>query len=379
MKEVFDGNLYLFFTYNKLNKKDIQTEKKNDFSEKYLTLLNKQFDLEITNNIGKEIQRTYLDSLDFYYLDDNESLDINKTEKAHIFISSDKITGLTIVTIVFFKTKIEISQILDRLSQNNIKICIDNKDISLEEYLKSEYDLEYLGSSKACISTNKEIDDKLYPNYFANETFDSQTMNASLKQDKYFKNTNDNIAQYNSSDLYAAKNTVIRIDKRENYPNKLKSDIIFLFIMEVLMFKECAINRANNKMLKQLTKKEKIDINELDVLYDEFSKTVAFWDISIFKYVSAQNLANELEIKFETKEKYNQYKQYQDFINNKINVKQTIELQRENMILFSIALIVFIFEVYGFLKDFSTKSYSLSISFFVLITIIFLKNWKRKT
>jgi len=340
MKEVFDGNLYLFFTYNKLNKKDIQTEKKNDFSEKYLTLLNKQFDLEITNNIGKEIQRTYLDSLDFYYLDDNESLDINKTEKAHIFISSDKITGLTIVTIVFFKTKIEISQILDRLSQNNIKICIDNKDISLEEYLKSEYDLEYLGSSKACISTNKEIDDKLYPNYFANETFDSQTMNASLKQDKYFKNTNDNIAQYNSSDLYAAKNTVIRIDKRENYPNKLKSDIIFLFIMEVLMFKECAINRANNKMLKQLTKKEKIDINELDVLYDEFSKTVAFWDISIFKYVSAQNLANELEIKFETKEKYNQYKQYQDFINNKINVKQTIELQRENMILFSIALIV---------------------------------------
>ncbi len=379
MKEVFDGNLYLFFTYNNLNKKDIQSNKKNNFSEKYLNLLNKQFDLEITSNIGKEIQRTYLDSFDFYYLDDNESLDVNKTEEAHLFMSNDKITGLTIITVIFFKTKIEISQMLDRLSQNNIKICIDNKDISLDKYLKTKYNLDYLGSNKACISANKEIDDALYPNYFANETFDSQAMNASLKPDKYFKNTNENIAQYNSSDLYAAKNTVIRIDKRKNYTNKLKSDIIFLFIMEVLMFKECAINRANNKMLKQLTKKEKIDINELDVLYDEFSKTVAFWDISIFKYISAQNLANELEIKFETKEKYDQYKQYQDFINHKINVKQTIELQQENIILFSIALIVFIFEVYGFLKDFSTKNYSLSISLFVLIIIIFLKKWKRKT
>lgn len=380
MIEEFNGNLYLFFSYNlsknnEINKKDVIG---NEFTNEYLNLLNNQFNLEITNSVGKEIKREHLGSFEFYHLDGNENLDDNMTEEGNVFISSDKLTGLTIITVVFYETQIEISQMLDRVSQNNIVILDKGIKKDLNEYLNENYNLDYLGTCKVCISTNNTINENLYPSYFANETYDSDVMSALLREDKYGKNSKNNIAQYTSSDIYSGKNTVIRIDKRKNYSNRLKSDIIFLFIIEVLMFKECAIDRATVKMIKQLSSKNSIDTTELNNLYDDFSKTISFWDIRVFKYISAQNLANELEQNFKIEDKYKQYKEYQVFLNHKINVKQSIQQEKESMILFVIAIILFIFEIYNFFKDFFPKINSLTISFFILLFIIYFKKKKKK-
>ncbi len=236
MKEEFCGNLYLFFSYSASNISKI-LEINNDKCAKisdYLDKFESQINLEITSGTSNLIKRKYVDEFNFFYLDENESIESNKTETGKLFATFDTVTNLVVVTVAFFETSIPVSQMLDRLSQNNIQIFKDNSKMQLSDYLKNKYFLEYHGSAKACLTTNNSISDEIYPYYIANETFDSSIMSATLKDEIYGKKLLENIAQYNSSDIYSGKNTIIRIDKRDykkQNKSRIESDIIFIYLL----------------------------------------------------------------------------------------------------------------------------------------------------
>lgn len=381
MKEEFFGNLYLFFSCSASDISkilEINNDKCTKISD-YLDKFESQINLEITSTTSSLIKRKYVDELNFFYLDENESIESNKTEIGKLFATFDTITNLVVVTVAFFETRIPISHILDRLSQNNIQIFKDDKKMLLSDYLQNMYCLEYHGSAKACLTTNNSINDEIYPYYIANETFDSSVMSATLKDEIYGKKLLENLAQYNSSDIYSGKNTIIRIDKRDykkQNKSRIESDIIFLFIIEILMFKETAIERSNKKIINYLNSKKDIDLKILDKLNREFSQTIPFWDIKVFKYIAAQNLANKIESSFGLNERYENYEKNQNFLQHKINIKQAIAQEHESKILFTIAIVLFIFEVYKLGSEFIGKSTSLFFS--TSLFLIFLIYWINK-
>jgi hypothetical protein len=386
-EETFIGNCYLFFpcsTMNTFNIEQYNNDNISDEEREYLVGFQEQFEFEVNSEIHEQIERKYVEELNFYYSDDKESA-TDRTEKGKMFITYHKETEQVIIVIAFFNTNMLVSHMLDRLSQNKIEINVDDRKINFKAYIKDTYKLKQLTSGKACLSVdNQDIEDNLFPHYFANETYDSEIMAAKIKEEKFGKKVFENIAQYDSSDIYCGKNTILRIDRRE-YNNKIisriKSDIIFLFIIEILMFKESSIERTNQKMVKYISKNEDISLEILSEITAQFGKTMPFWNIEIFNYITAQTLANKIQTIFRTEGKFTNYLKNQKFLQHKINLKQAIGQEYETKILFFIGIIVFIFNVFTVLNEFVTKIHSLQISsgvlFFIILIIIKLKKGKK--
>jgi hypothetical protein len=63
-----------------------------------------------------------------------------------------------------------------------------------------------------------------------------------------------------------------------------------------------------------------------------------------------------------------------------LNLKQSIEQEKENSLLFYIAIILFSFEIYNVCKDFiSSKPLSLSLATFIFILLLIYKSRKNKS
>lgn len=141
-----------------------------------------------------------------------------------------------------------------------------------------------------------------------------------------------NIAQYNSSDIYAGKNCVLRIDRRpgDHTVAPFSSDSVFLFIMEILAFKESAILRTNSNIIKAIGDSNLLKVSTMDSITSEFSQTMPFWDIQIFRYITAQNLANRLNETFGIEEHFVKYEKNQQFLEHKINIRQAMRQARHH-------------------------------------------------
>lgn len=375
LKENFYGNCYLFFPCNIVKNfpfEDKLPKNHLNSNQEYIESFKEQFILEINSEIHEQIQRVFLEELSFFYSDNKES-DTEETEKGNIFLTYHKETKLAVIVVAFFNTTMLVSHMLDRLSQNKIEIQVNEEKHDFKSYIMNKYQLQQLSNGKACLSICQNIESNLFSHYFANETFDSALMAANLKEEKFGKDTFENIAQYDSSDLYSGKNTILRIDRRD-YSNqkisRIKSDIIFLFIMEILIFKESAIERTNQKIVKYISKNENVSLKKLDEITMQFSQTMPFWDIKVFNYITAQNLADKIQISFKTEEKYQNYLKNQTFLQYKVNLKQAIGQDSTSKILFAIGVIVFMFEIYNFLKDFISQTSSVEISSGILFLII---------
>ncbi|MDX9795707.1 MAG: hypothetical protein RBT24_02645 [Arcobacteraceae bacterium] len=381
--EKFSGNCYLFFPcyYSTYKKIGVSTAQINDFTNDYLVSFTKYFSLEVNVQLHQNTQRVYLNTINILYLDGQEHQD-KKTIPVDVFMTFHKKTKLSVITLAIFNAEIPISNLLDRISQNNIEIEFENKYITLDTYLKN-YGITKLNSGKVCLSAHTEIDDNIFPYYFANETYNSSVMFAKLKHEKFGKNVFSNIAQYDSSDLYVGKKSILRIDKRDYSVDKkgrIESDIIFLFIMEILIFKEASLERTNQKIVNYISNNKYISISELNKVSMEFSRTMPFWDINVFNYITAQNLANDIQKAFLIEDKYNVYLKNQKFLQHKLNLKQSIEQEKENSLLFYIAIILFSFEIYNVCKDFiSSKPLSLSLATFIFILLLIYKSRKNKS
>lgn len=150
--------------------------------------------------------------------------------------------------------------------------------------------------------------------------------------------------------------------------------------MEILIFKEASLERTNQKIVNYISNNKYISISELNKVSMEFSRTMPFWDINVFNYITAQNLANDIQKAFLIEDKYNVYLKNQKFLQHKLNLKQSIEQEKENSLLFYIAIILFSFEIYNVCKDFiSSKPLSLSLATFIFILLLIYKSRKNKS
>lgn len=382
-KEEFSGNCYIFVPCH-YNDKLILPTKKNitPNSESYLKSFQEYFSIEVNSIIYQHMERVFLSRVDLLYLDDLEDNECDSfTVSAEFFLTYHTETKLAVIVISIFDTNIPITHMLDRISQNNIRIKLKENNILLDEYIK-KFNLKKLNSGKVCLSVDREINKEIFPYYFANETYDSAIMTAKLRDDVFGQKQFENIAQYHSSDLYVGKTSILRVDKRDygtENKNRITSDILFLFILEVLILKEASIERTNQKLVKYISSSENISVKHLSKLTTEFSLTMPFWDINVFTYITSQNLANKIEKTFHIEEKYNKYLKNQKFLQHKINLKQAIEQEKENALLFYIAIIVFSFEIYSVFKDFIvSKSLSISLSCIVFFMLLILKYRRNK-
>jgi hypothetical protein len=326
---------------------------------------------EISVRSRKEFERGYLGEFSFNFYGKNES-DLACIQKlGRVYFTLNKVTQLCVLNIVFHVESEPVTQFLDRLSREGISMNHnDNYNFDFYSYLKTEWGLGVVGKARVCLSSGREIAEVLKPSLFASEMHNSDVMDyASLLSGFGQGNWKDNIAIYNSSHIHASKTTVLRFDPEldvivgtqksdleENFESveclqrkALHRDLMLTFIIEILMFREASIKRANLRVNTSIKQDEQLSLADINNLMGDFKAAILFWDLDIFLYPTAQQLADTLNEKFDIDRSLETYHKNQSFLEQRVNLSSAIEAEKETRTINYIAIIVFFFEAINML------------------------------
>ncbi|RXS41573.1 hypothetical protein EST55_11725 [Idiomarina sp. 29L] len=321
----------------------------------YVSEMADRFSEEVSNRSWNQFERGTLGRFSFNFYGESEKDTNCEQLPGDVYFTLNQRTQLCILTIVFGVNGEPITQLLDRVSREGIEIANgDERNASFYEYLKANHGLQVSGKARVCLSTGQKLSDILKPSVFANEMFESDVMESAGLLPTFGQGCwQENIAVYNSSEIYASKTTVLRYDSNLDNGdpelsgmsvNAIRRDLMLTFIIELLMFREASIKRANLRVTHSIQTDEKLELDDINDLMGDFKAAILFWDLDIFLYPSAQQLADSLFEKFDIDRSLETYRKNQSFLEQRVNLSNAAQAEKETRTINYIAIIVFFFE-----------------------------------
>lgn len=360
----FIGNVYIFLPCRVADEKLFLRGKREarDFnftSKLYLDSLEARFRYEVVRKVSNRVDRQLLTELDFACFDpDDAEADFDFKHRGMVFETIDEQAGLVVITIMLRQFRGAVTELLDRVSREELEFELplqssaDSKLVDFESFLESKYGLSKVGTSRVFLSTFEVPEPSVAPYYFANETYLSSNMGAKVVSAVYSEQASENIAEYDLSRIYAGVNTVLRIDcdgqSREKgdrmHVPEIDSESKLVFMLEMLLLKDSAISKSNARVITEIETGRKLTLDEIEDISEQFGRTIPLWDIEVFKYITAQNLANRINSRFDLDGKMSKYLENQRFLEHKIHLRYAQQERSENAILYLIAILLFVFQ-----------------------------------
>lgn len=367
----------------------------DEIASTFIEAMNEFAELECYNLVSEHFNRQFLGTVPLGCIDDYDTLEVLETSDAYLFLTTHPTTHLHLLTILLPNNKLSTTMIQDQASSNNLFIYEDGKLVNIIEYMKNKYDLQKIGEPKSIINlSNKPENVRELKSMLAAEAYDGEY---NLQFDGYYVSSHEieesldkNISQYEFNKKYASDVAVVNIF--ESFSDDFKTNVIYedgIFItVENIMFQHASIDRANKKIVSELSKDGDVSLKFIEDLYAEFGKTAPFWNIENFNYVTNQNTAFALNKSFKTQEKYNIYQRNQNFLEHIVDLKNAQSSNRENKMLNFIVIILTLLQVIPTLITFFkwlvsgesiTKLINLmGVSFSALLLIVIIVLLKKK-
>lgn len=348
----FTGRAYVFIPCYAEHVEAIVQDAQQD---QYIDEIMSRYREEVAERNVNEFKRGLLGCFSFDFFGESER-DVNCEQLiGSLYFSINPRTKLCILTVSFHVGNKPITQLLDRVSREGLDIVTEEgTHISFYRELEIRFGLKVAGKARVCLSTGEKLPEALEPAIFANEMYESDIMNAARLLPSFGQQSwKDNLALYDSSEIYASKTTVLRFDKtldqklvtNEGKVNAMRRDTMLIFIIELLMFREASIKRANHRVTRSIQFDDKLELTDISKLMGDFKAAIVFWDVDIFLYPSAQELADRLFAKFDIDRSLETYRKNQSYLEQRVNLSNAIELEKETRTINYIAVIVFLFEV----------------------------------
>ncbi|HEY7775122.1 MAG TPA: hypothetical protein VIC02_01165, partial [Kineobactrum sp.] len=271
--EHFLGNIYIYLPCYVADAgsaealKTLEAEPQSGFPATFMAEMKARLASEISNQMKKDLSRSCLGEFQFLCHDHEEACNTEHIVRPGVvFIAIHQHTGLAVVTIVFHHVELPASQLLDQVSKEEILCChtgASSEPRNFERLLAEEYGLIKTGTSRACLSATQENKprDDVARYYLAGETYRSQNMGAALKPGAFLNQISEDVAQYDSSEIYVGKNSILRIDTRANNGTQVPavfSDAALLFIIELIVFQDAAVSRTNTKVVQKIGHEDRV-------------------------------------------------------------------------------------------------------------------------
>lgn len=315
---------------------------------------------EVAERSSRTFARGYLGSYAFSFYGKSEQDKHCVKQQGRVYYTLNKRTMLCVLTIVFQVDAKPVTQFLDRISREALEIAFDDEsNLDFYHYLTTVWGLGVVGKSRVCLSTGQTVAEELKPSIFAAEMYASDVMeSAALLANFGGGGWRHNIAIYDSSQIYASHTVVLRCDTtldnqsclanseqaRCAYHNAVRRDLMLTFIIEILMFREASIKRANIRVKESIQQDEQLSLSDINELMEDFKSAILFWDLDIFLYPTAQQLADTLNTQFDIDRSLDTYHKNQGFLEQRVNLSSAIEAEKETRTINYIAIIVFFFE-----------------------------------
>lgn len=330
---------------------------------------------EYKSDVVDEVQRVSLGefklmhTLDLYPESPDEIPHIVGEETVYVSLLAHQRSHMYVVMLFIPNCAYSTSQLEDQVSQKYLMIRnqddVDQKGYyvykNLNEYLFDEYGLIQCGNGKSilCMSKKPETDQE-FLNILAGESYNSMRQDFFIRYKKLEDSAKDNRAIYDYYEAYMTESVVaiifgenvFKIDKNSLNKNRaeiekgkarVKLTATYVFIVEMIMFQNIALNRVINKVSKALSHDGDIDYDYVMQLNEDYAKTVKFWQSNNFKYFGTQREAEQIRRAFDNDELLANYRSQQDFLEHMVEVKTARNEHRSdltmNIILFMLAIV----------------------------------------
>jgi len=320
-------------------------------SEALISQLADRFRYELAPLATANIEQIFLQKINLICSDDHELAENEpiKSCKANLIITIDTTTGISVLTICVNQFQGAVSQLLDRVSRQELMIesQTNKHKENLENIFAEKYSAKLVSTPRVCLSTFNKPDSSLKPYLLANETFQSTNMNSSILEDRFSDEFGQNLAYYDLSEIYAGERTVFRQDDTQNKKSlspTAASDAKLLFLLILILLRDASVGRANERIKKCIADNRFLSLHDMDSISEEFGSTMRFWDLRVFRYLTAQRLADDIADKFGIDKQFKSYQANQDFLQHRLNIDYSIKEQWQNELLFIIGVLVFFFE-----------------------------------
>ena len=317
----------------------------SDYGKDYLATLEEVSQTELVNRVNKSFNRAFLGTHKLsVYSDSSGPKKLIEVIDVYMFITYCHINRLAVLSLVVNDYMGNVSTIIDQVAREDMII----NDMSIDTFLKQEFQLVKNGEAKMVLTQNhKNEDEILY--YLATETSESELVKTNIISPKYIDFSKKNIAVYDFSDIYASEALVYQVFKEKN--NQLQYQGLLVFIVEILVMQLSAVYRTNNKVSMALEENLQLNVKDYEKYSIEFANTMSLWQIDIYRYKGAQSIANIISERFGIQRVLDNYKQNDKFLQNIINTNNVKNSLFESWILFVIAVVLFLKEVFVIVKN----------------------------
>ena len=209
-----------------------------------------------------------------------------------VVASVDCQTSCGVLHLLLLSANVPLTQYLDSVSRNQLMVNIDGSSKSLFADLEQKYSIYKRGASKNYVCLHEErknLDNQLLASILYSETYyrDEQGLGQVIDPGIMDQvNLEMGLSQYNYAVAYFHRNTLVQIAPLKcGLGDRIVSQTVALFYVEMVMFEESAIGGMTSKIIKFLadveSDKTRKTLQNIATLYDENARTMAFWDLKL--------------------------------------------------------------------------------------------------
>lgn len=282
-------------------------------------------------------------------------------------------SGFAIVEIMVPNCNIGGNKLLNYYCGNYLFVIHEGKEYILKDFLESKYVMEY-GKKRSVVFSYGDTSKQEIINALANEEFPMGTIGGKLRD----KVENENIAFYDTAEVYVSEETMIENCKKRNNDIEMRISYhaIELFFVELLLFKDAAVDKVYVDLAKEeQLQREYVNVQKARMRCERLSfdmaKALRVGDFDKFNFPTTRESAKNVAEHFGIDTIYDKYKLNKEFLESMVeaNTRQMLEEQDvlKNRFLIIISAIAFIGTLGEILynivldKEVGTISYSVAI------------------
>lgn len=387
-RKTYKNDLFIFIPYavdninDTLNAEEIQ-ERSSNAGEAYIEAMQENAAYECNNHVIRQMRRICLGSYKIACLDDDYDGCVHGTEDAFFILTVHENSGLGVLCVIIPDSSYSTTQLEDQMSTGHIEIFTEStgSTVNINEYMLNRFGLECCGDAKCMVAMSNEPEDPEEMAYIlAAEAYNSAHIDYRITNRDVLDWKEHNIAKYDYYDAYLSNCAIAFVmkDYPDDFAERLEIEATYLFVVELTVFQHSAVTRTNMRIVEELDCPHGTDLDFVQELYDEFGKTIRFWEWDNFKYPMAQCEADEIIRAFDTRKIMDTYNRNQSYLERLIELRSAHSNEAENRRLNAVAILLaymqittVLTEAVNWLVDYADWNSGLKVplSIFILVAV----------
>lgn len=313
------------------------TEESTHYNKMLIHGIAKLHNAEVSKEMNFGIVRYDFGILRLLVMPDGGDREEGQVEiEARAIISLQETVKIGVLTFALEDMDCDITYLFDQVSRNELLVIEGQEKINLQIYLMDKFGIVKCGNARTLMHMSERPEIEYFKYLLSNEVYQSDiTKNACLISHEIEAAAMTNIAQFDFSEIYAYDTCVLQIDKLfdSDYEPRIYKAALTLFLMELMQFREAAVNRVNNRVSAELQDRKNFSVKKIQEINLEFSKSIKFWNLNVFIYPATQKIANRIADAFELDALMEVYKDQKTFLEHLIMTHSIISSEKETKIL----------------------------------------------